>query len=356
MPLIRLNGSQRKVLREALREVYTNEMRFKMFLNNELGKDLDDFSASLDLYPEKIDKTIAEAQAKNWLIVLIEKAKLKNPFEPTFESLLKTLTFKSQKADIDPFETCCLSGTHIMINRIQLRHLLRTINKPAGNRILLIKGTPKSGKTHSLQLLAYLQLALGDFEIVPVDLGRYSQTVPGGLIHAEDLASFIVEQMDGFEDSIGSPPVDAQRARWVLQFCDRLQRYARKNPERQWWIVIDGFNNIALNQSALDLVKELAKRINITLANFRLVLIGYSDSFPIEVLPHVVEEEISNIGTQDLAEFFNNAFSERGLIYSENDVVDAVTAVLTQVDKAQPEYLQMLSNAASRELARRMTV
>jgi hypothetical protein len=163
--------------------------------------------------------------------------------------------------------------------------------------------------------------------------------------------------MAGYEKCVPSAPIDAQYARWINDFWDNVEVQAENDP-RQWWIVIDHFNKVLLPQPTRDLIKEFTNRVNVTLENFRIVLIGYVEPFLPDVRPHVIEDETLYLGEKErndaLIDFFIRAFTQRNCPHTEDDVHDAVVAVVTQVNKIQPGYMSALSMATSLELHRRL--
>jgi hypothetical protein len=207
----------------------------------------------------------------------VTKAAAEKPHDPTWQQLVTELTAFAPPSGVDPYEVVCLSASDIIVNGASLRAAVSELWNPLGKRILVINGPPRSGKSHTLKLLADLQSTLGRFELVHVDLEECTQIAGlGSALNAEDLADYIIGQMDGYEQSLPPAPTDAQRARWIIQFCNGLEKRARTDT-RQWWVVIDGFNKVLLPQPTRDLIKAFVNRVNLTLANFRIVLIGYDE-------------------------------------------------------------------------------
>jgi hypothetical protein len=354
-----LMGPQYKQLRDAIVAAF-DEADFSDFLLFNLNMRYDVHSSGPN-YNSKIVSILKYLVNERRITEFVTKAAAEKPHVPTWQELVTEFTVFAQPAG-DPYEVCCLSGSHIMVNRARLRAALRDdLCKPSGKRILVIKGSPQSGKSHSLQLLAHLQTALGRFELVHVDLEECTQMAGLGSINAEDLAGYIINQMDGYEKSLPPDPTDTQHARWIIKFCNEIEKKARTDT-RQWWVVIDGFNKVLLPPPTRDLIKAFANRVNLTLANFRIVLIGYSDTFLPAVEPHVIEEQIVAFGTEELWEFFDKAFTERKLDWKSKtveekrkDIQEAVTAVLTKVDQTKAGYMYELSITTSRELRKRLS-
>lgn len=350
MPLIHLSRRQETRLQDALLEVYRTWGAFEELLSR-VGKSFAELTVQGSNYRQNALAAVKDAAATGWLMSLIEEARAEVPTDPELQLIEQEFAVIAPPPGMDFFDMCRLSGGHVMIDRSGLRQALRDISNPVGKRILVIKGEKKTGKSHSLQLISYLNQMLGLFTLVPVDLEALKlmsgTTSPIDPLH---LAERIVEQLPGDFD-LPEPPTDAQWASWVIKFCDKFQKYGQLN-NSEHWIVIDSFNNVPLEQAALDLVKELARRINLALSHFRLVLIGYNETFPSSVLPHVAEETIEPIGETHLIEFFYLASQQSRIPPDEKQVEDAVQRVLNQLDPEQPDFLERLGPLASEELAR----
>jgi hypothetical protein len=256
--------------------------------------------------------------------------------------------------EMDHFEVCCLTGTHVMVDRTKLRDALRQISRPLGKRILVVKGEPKTGKSHTLQLISYLRHVFGNFILVVIDLESFIRTVgKNAIIEPWDMARRIVKLV-GYDMEVPERPHDAQWARWVLDFCDDFEGRALREQAQQdvpiRWIVIDGLNAVLLTQPTLDLIKELAFRISVTLTKFRLILLGYAESLPAQVLPVAEEEHIDAIGQNELIEFFARARKQLKIPFDDDKLVQAVQHMLDKLVPDEPDFMAHLGSLANEEL------
>jgi hypothetical protein len=357
MPLIELTGKQQLEFRRALRATYATEAKFDELLLV-LDTSLKDLSAERDPYPDRILAVIKRAQEGNWLGDLISKARQQHPADPALQDIEKQLRTHTPTPVTSPFEVCCLSGGHILVNRTKLRSALRELHKPTGKRILIVKDEAaiaakaqeriKTGKSHSFQLIAYIEQTLGGFDLFRIDLEALSRAVgPTRLIQPYDLAKSIAGWM-GCKHLVPEIPTDGQWARWTLDFCNDFEKAVKKATKT--WIVIDSFHVVLLPLETMDLLKELATRINTTLSNLRMVLLGYSDSFHPSVLPTVAEEELRLIGEEELMEFFARAYGEKQIPADEDKVADKVVSVLEGLDPTQPDFVVRVGSLAIAEL------
>jgi hypothetical protein len=348
--MIRLNGQQVTRLQTALLKIYLNRNAFNELLTR-LNQSYEELSIEGSTYKQNVLAAVKDAAATGWLMPLIAAVRAEVPDDTEFQQIEQEFAMFAPPAGMDFFDMCRLSGGHVMIDRTELREALRDINNPVGKRILIIKGNDKSGKSHSVQLISYVYQMQGAFTLVTVDLEDRKRlsgsTKPVDPLY---LADRIVAQLPG-DFNLPDPPRDAQWANWVIKFCDTFQKYGLRNLDTHW-IVIDSFNNVPLEQAAFDLVKELARRINVTLTNFRLVLIGYTESLPSTVLPIVAEDTIIPIDENHLIEFFYVAYKQSRKDPDEEAVFESVQRLFDQVQPGEPDFLERLGPLASEELAK----
>lgn len=346
--IIRLRPDQETRLQQALLVVYTNAPAFEEFLAR-VGQNFGELVIQGSNYRQNVLAAVKDAAATGWLMSLIEKVIEEVPDDPALQKVKAEFAALTPPDGMDFFDMCRLSGGHVMIDRSGLREALRGISNPVGKRILVIKGAERTGKSHSVQLISYLNQMLNQFALVNVDLEALKQmsgtTNP---IEPSYLAERIVGQLPG-DFELPKPPTDAQWSNWVIRFCDRFQKYGQKNLDEHW-IVIDSFNNVPLAQATFDLVKELARRINVTLPHFRLVLIGYTESLPSSVLPHVAEDSIEPIDETHLIEFFYMAYKQSRIDPDEKKVEDAVQRLFNQVQPQESDFIERLGPLVSAEL------
>jgi hypothetical protein len=338
-------------LRDALYFAFQSEAAFDQQLLASMNKTLQGLSSRADAYPQRILSVIEAADAAGWIGDLLAAAAACRPADTVLERVRSEISALLPPPGVDHFEACRLSGGHVMIDRHCLRAALRGMVRLTGRRILVVKGGDHSGKSHSVQLITYLKLVRGGFTPVIVDLRDFDwKAARGEIIEPADVADRIVRTMR-YDFTLPERPRDGQWSRWVQDFCVQFESRAIDDT-RQWWIVIDTLDKVLVQQPVLDLIKELALRINRTLTGLRLVLIGYGETFPGSVLPIVDEEVIHPIGPDELIEFFALAFDQDGHACDEDEVAAAVRRVLDQADAARPDFLDRLGALAYAELAK----
>lgn len=348
MPIVGFTGELAAQLRAALFAAYPTVASFTDLLIR-VNQSYEKLSVVGSNYYQNILAIIQTAAADDWLPRLLAAALADVPGDPELLRLQKELSTLTPPPGQDYFDMCRLSGSHIMINRLELRKALREISRPLGKRILVIKGEKKTGKSHSLQLITYLKDVRRNFDMRFIDLERlYQESGTSKPLEPVPLAEKL-SRLFKTRFALNESPTDAQWANWVLRFCNDFEDYALQDG-RDLWIVIDAFNSVPLTQATFDIIKQIALRINETLTNLRLVLIGYNETLPGPALPHVEEESIEPIGPQHLLDFFNNAYQQMQIPLDAGRLEDTVQRVLEQVDPTQPDFLYRLGLLANQEL------
>jgi hypothetical protein len=360
MAYVKLTPPQLLELRASLRAAF-NKAALSDLLNS-IQRVFEDYAGD-DTYPVQVMAVVKAAEQESWVMELLAAARAQRPADPNLERIEREFAQVALPHGFDPYEICCLSGEYVMVNRKDLRRALRGMSDPNGKRILVVRdksppandtllGT-KTGKSLSVQMISALNQQLGGFELVWIDLRQFNDSLgTSALIQPRDLALRLVRQLRYDVDSVPEAPVDSQWSRWGIEFCDDFEPQARAD-QRKVWIVIDEFNKVSLPQGTLDLIKQLADRVRVTLPHFRLVLLGYRDTFGPDVLKLVDEERIERaISIRDVVEFLIGAAKQRRLTPTETSIEDEAVKALSGLDPSADGYLEEVGQRALAALKR----
>jgi hypothetical protein len=347
MPRIKLAAQVRIALEAALREAFPTEADFRMLVND-AGRNLDQVSGAGQKLPTRVFETLGDAEANDWVLTLLNTAVQLRPADPALRAVAEVLKPVAPSPTVSPFHTCRLGSGTVMVDRKPLRAAVEELHDVQGRRILVITGESWSGKSHSLQLIAYIADVVGGFSVVEIDLDPRRDEQTRRVIGARDLAERLVHSI-GYQVEWPDIPTDRQWSKWVIDFGDAFSKCARLDPMRRW-IVIDGMNKVMLDQPAVDLVQDLALRVYKTLGNLRLVLVGYEQSLPSQVLPYIQEEKVARIIDNDLIEFFVLALQELNRQPDQETLADIVYRVLNEVDMTASDYLVKLGPLVAHEV------
>src|SRR5688572_20269950 len=154
MPTVAIYGERTIRVRDALLAVLDRDAVIDVTLL--AGYDFRAIEVPTADFEANLRKLVEDATSGNWLLKLIRKAHERVPDDPELKAILELLAPVEPPPGVDHFETCRLSGTFVMMDRRCLRGTLRNINEPGGNRILVVKGGVKTGKSHTARFIEYL--------------------------------------------------------------------------------------------------------------------------------------------------------------------------------------------------------
>jgi hypothetical protein len=304
--------------------------------------------------------TIAEDQG--WIGNLIDAASELRPAAHDLQTARAELDTIITAEREDHYAACWLLGDRVMVNRKMLRQALSRLGQPeTGKHILVVQGPALSGKSHSLQLIRYLEERRGGFKLIWTDLARLAASTESGLVLPADLGQALADQIG----LTGMPAHENEKdERWVQRFCNWLTGQLTTR-DTNYWIVLDSFNKIVLPEGTHGLIRELALRIETNLGKLRLILLSYTDTdnLPPEVFGGLEEEPvlgpIQQIGQPELLAFFAKLYEDRKrrmeLDFTPADVATSAATVLPGVDTASTRFLILLSQAIIKEGTRLRT-
>ncbi|GAA1569600.1 hypothetical protein GCM10009827_109210 [Dactylosporangium maewongense] len=350
MTFARPNLQPRELLavRDGLLVAFADRQRLEELVMS-CDRTLDELEVKGNDYRGNVLAVVKAAFADGWLIELLSTASALVPSDDLLRETLDRVSPAPPVALADHFAACRLSGGHVLIDRSRLRAALRELCQPTGRRILVVGGPRRTGKSHTTQLIAYLHMVRPAFRIAHVDLEAIPRLLGRDrIVTPHDVAQRIVRML-GYPAELATAPVGTPWPEWVLLFCDEFESHAMRD-ERNPWIVIDGFNHVVAMQATIDLVKELARRVDRFLTGFRLVLLGFDDSL-VAVGQHASIETLEQIGADEVAQFFRDAYEQLGVPWTEQLLADAAARVLADLHPEQHDYLRVLGDRASRALA-----
>ena len=340
-----LTLDQRTRLREMLlRDIPTVE-ELRDFVNDIGGRKLDHYSTATNLVSIVIE-LIAAAIAQRWIEELVTEFVRRFSHQPDVAAFgVEVTPAAPRRAQAAPYDACFVES-HPFVDRGPLRGLLRNLHAPKPTalkkpRILVIRGDTKSGKSHTKYLINHLAGQYG-FEKAIVDLASN-----GGDVSRPTVARSIGAQMR----LSGVPqPGTEQLTRWALNFFDD---FVGQIGNSAWWLVMDDFEHVSVSDALAEFINELATKINMSLPNVRLILIGYKRELPESVGRIVATETTGPISDENLAEFFIQFYEEYGPDLDEDAVAgriaEHVPKIRSKMDAAQPgerRYFEMETELA----------
>jgi effector-associated domain 1 (EAD1)-containing protein len=352
---MKLQEDQRTRLLKALKDVFSTKEQVEELTLQAINRSVDQISLASDLSAVLL-KIITTAEDEGWIGNLVDAAIVLRPASQDLSTARAELNTIITAEREDHYAACWLLGDRVMVNRTMLRKALCRLSQPeTGKHILVVQGPELSGKSHSLQLVRYLEERRGGFKLIWTDLFRLAAGAESRLVLPQDLGQALVDQIG----LTGMPARENEKdERWVQRFCDWLTgQLATKNID--YWIVIDSFSKTLLPEGTHGLIRELALRIETNLGRLRLILLSYTDTdnLPPEVFGGLEEEPIlgpiQQIGKSELLAFFGKLYEERkrrqNTDFEPDDIAESVAKVLREVDPNNARFLSLLSRAIIKE-------
>jgi hypothetical protein len=242
------------------------------------------------------------------------------------------------------------TGGYFMINRTKLRSSMGLMMPAVGNRILVVRGDPKTGLSHSVRLLSYLREVCGGLTLALVDLEEAARDAgPAKTLSPRHLAKAITREL-GYDDlALPDEPNARQWPAWNSDFAREFAKRADDDPRRVF-LVLDAFHKVPLNRATIDLVEVLSKYVGTRVTAFRLVLVGFSGELPDDVRQARLVDETGALTKADLVEFFAKVYAEANVEIDQFQLTQKVRAVLKGQKAYPPGSLLDLSDRVQDEL------
>lgn len=285
------------------------------------GLTLDQVTSPASL-PIEIQRVVVAARTNSWLLQLLDEASQMRPDDQALKDLLKAAAPISANP-ANPWQALVINGQPL-VDRDAIRTSVRQLDANQA-RILVVFGDEATGKSHLSNLITW-RATEAAARMVTVNLEQLWKlaSAENRRLAPRDIAMRFCDQL-GFGYEI-IPSNDEQDSRWAIIFCDRVQ--ARLDAGQVYWFVVDEFNKIATSQQIVDLVKEFASRVSTTMANVRLVLLGFGDTLPTSVEPGVLRQRVPHLAESDIKEYFANLYASVGRGHDAPAIAGSVAKVL----------------------------
>ena len=248
-------------------------------------------------------------------------------------------------ANGDPYHSY-LAGQRPFIDRNVLRTHLKDLLSDSPRRVLLITGDRPCGKSYTWFYVRQPGLLDGMIPVL-VDLSEFAEASA-----PMDVMSSIARQL-----ALPPPTVDeyaqgAAQARYLRDWL--VGQLLPRNGDGRWLLVFDSLDHAAQRDETLQLLEFLAgAAIRERLSGLRVILLGYANRLPIDVLDSVLTEEIKDIGEPELREFFRSlarhvkqAMSDEAIGVAVKDVLKRLPDNREQKLRQLPKMVRQVGNAA----------
>ena len=334
-----LTSTEFATLKDALLLAFPQQSDLSSLLTF-MGKNLEVITTS-DGLSAMLDRVLTAATAEGWILQLVETARSRRAQAQDFlqatapiEAALRARQAPAWHMPADPYQVYFLGAMTWFLDRTELRGALRQMNEQ-DFRVLVVRGEPRSGKTYSTRLIAFLQNTF-NYNIAKIDFGE-------AVYGPDDLVRSILRQLGRPVDNL--PPQQAQAAYWVHELRDWLLGEVGKLA-RPVWVVLDGFDEDQLQTSTQDLIRDLAVRINEDRQiPLRLVVLSHRDvQLHIDVDPEMLREQLERIDRPQVAEFFARLARDADPTSTPDKVAATVEHIFSDLpDPNAADHLRQLS-------------
>ncbi|HVE71074.1 MAG TPA: hypothetical protein VNI54_06875 [Thermoanaerobaculia bacterium] len=276
---------------------------------SDVGHDIEIFVGENDDKVKAAHRTLVAANNGAWIEAFVKRFQQHRAEDAPLQQFAASVTVVAV-ATTDPY-ALTYPDSRPFVNRIPLRETLPDL--VAGlSRILVVKGDPQSGKTHTASLIRAVAKNVG-FEVANVNLIRYAQS--------RDVTPMDIGEELAHVMNLGKPPDHGNEllARWILSYSAWFEGQVRAREAAAtaagetmptWWIIIDGFQSISVPPPVHDFVDELCARVSETLPHLRVVLISYTRDLSPDVEPLLSVDETGEITSDHLTRFFFEFYRE----------------------------------------------
>jgi hypothetical protein len=243
-----------------------------------------------------------------------------------------------------PYEACFLRRKRAVLDRREFNSGLKELVTDEGARTLVVDGAAGSGRSFSIEILTFVAQTLRSFEVASVDLVDEG---PG--FTPDDLVIRVVTAIGrsaSLETLPKTPHEQASRrnvelANWLT---GELRAAASQTGHAHYWIVVDGFDKVSVDEDTLDLVMRLAKKAETTEPTLRVVLLACSNPLPPDVDGRARREQIAVVDRFVIEDFFNQFVAHTNLDADTEAVENATQLVLDKAPPpSDPEWLCVVS-------------
>jgi Effector-associated domain 1 len=233
----------------------------------------------------------------------------------------------------DAYGLHLLGGAQVprpFIDRVELRRLLRQFTEQDAERVLVVTGEKRTGKSYSWHLIRHIGFSVTGVEPFRIDLGDWVGPPMGPYDVMESVAMRLA--LDGMPPRESLAQEDAQAWKLRVWFLGQMRRL-----EVPCWLVLDGLDRAPLTESARRLIIAIVEATkNNEAGRLRIALLAGprpdADDF------QVLHDEIRPVPLHELRTFFDQASTMTGGGILTDDGFDRLLKELFG-ESAPPESL-----------------
>lgn len=261
------------------------------------------------------------------------------------------------------WDTCLLALDLPFLNRETTRLAIEYFSyplipslKPAGLRVLVVRGPARSGKSFTYDYILYVNSVFArlNFNAIWVDFKKQITSRFGPL----ELVESLLDQVNpSWESEVFLPELDTQQpVRWMLELArilvDQINTVNQNNvSDSKWIIVLDGFDDEKVARDTIEMIQIIASvAVGAELSGesndvIRLVLLGFSDSI-INYRNRVKVDDILPIDRNGVKLYFKRYGELKGKLLNDAALEGLVDAIEMEKIDGEEYRTRMIAHKA----------
>jgi hypothetical protein len=320
------------------------------------GHNIENLTAPNAKLAETIYSVVLRAQADGWLSTLVAAIKR----DKAARADIQAFTLRAPEtatAAADPYEDFIVRRARVLLDRASLRDAVRSLEQGDSYRFLVVTGGEKTGKTYSRHFITHIFERRQSFELGWINLLDLYRREEGPLT-PEPVAHRLFSYLR-IDPALVPPKDDEKFERWSQRACDALIRALPPlqpgAPRLAKWLMIDGFNAVPLHDGTIAFIEEVARQVEATLIDIRLILLGWKGLLPEDAEDLAIRDTCMPIPDDELKNFFERLHKELSPVLAEGDLARRVAQSIANVKRAVPPgcptFNAVLGDAVAHEWA-----
>lgn len=356
-----LPTEDRKKLVQALDEAFPEVADFEALAFYHLGISLEQVTDSPARKNRVTIGLIQWAESNDKVALLLEGARDQNPGNQLLQVVAASITKKLAACAPayhapDPYLVCLPRLDLPFVDRGGLRRTLRAMVDGGGKAVLAVEGDSRMGKTHTSHLISYLANNVRHdntnrvYRTVAVHLAEHAPSFDAG-----DFAHEVALQLSRPQGQATIPqkPKSDKESLWEGRVASwivgEIRDAVKQLNLQQVWLVVDGFQQTAVDKSTRDLLRRLAYQAHYNVPELRVILLDHPDAIP-ELERFVARDRIEWPAMADVEEFYRQVVEGTGRTMDDELLRGLTNATWKDAEPLDTGFMERLDGAIQNRL------
>jgi hypothetical protein len=287
---------------------------------------------------EQISQLIGIANTEGWIRQLVDAVVAGRGQIPEVRAfLVNNPDFDSSRNYVpqNPWATYKIFGGKFFLGRGGLRRHLFDMCDPLNSKVLLVISDQRQvGKSYTAGLIQFVSDYVGMSKVSYIDLDAFNYDL-------DTFAKRIAKEW-GIDPEDLPGPGGEQESRWGQYLGKYLIEHVERRNGTVQWLILDGFREKILPQAMLDLVTDLAQRIQSD-DLFRLILVDFTQQLPLDVQMFMLSDTVGLLSDDEIRTALRDLAAMKGPALSDEQSIE----YLELVKKRRQAYSQQYAGKAS---------